>query len=416
MLNKLNLKPWITFLIALAVFASWVSQSVLDLATSLIAILALITLVSPTTRLEVFDNKNLNRVFPWMLGYFVVACLGYYFNGRPGADVVFCLTRFSWILLLYVLTWSMRYIDLQSKSVKVFFYILLLPALYGFNIYFNNGTDILEGKGTEGRIIGIVQSATYHSHIGAFFVVAIFSWLYLQYYNSYKTEFKKALFSEKTLHWLVAITVFLSVFFSKTRGALLSIIICLCLLFWFKHRAQFLKFVMAPLAVVAVLFVLFTPVKDFIYRKQGDNCRVVLALVHVEMVKSYPWFGIGYRDNMRQIADFWPERLITPECDSGRIEGSQAHNQLLNVAATTGLLGLLTYLGIVIYFFIFNIRWYRKDHSDLALTCLLAQVYFQLSCLTEITFEFAKIRVLLLVIWALVATRAPQEPFQKKFN
>lgn len=409
MLKKINLPAVITFLLSLALFSTWVSQSALDLATGLIGILALMTLFNPATRMELFKNKNLNGVFPWMLGYFVVACLGYYFNGRPGADVLFCLTRFSWIILLYILTWGIRYIDEKRQSIRWFYYLLTLPALYGFNIFLNDGVDIVAGKGTEGRIIGIVQSATYHSHIGGFLVVAIFSWLYLKYFNSYKTDFKKALFSERTLFLIVALIVFLSVFFSRTRGALMSIAVTMGVLFWIKYRSQFLKWVLAPVLAISVYIVFNTPLKDYVIRKEGDSCRLVLALVHVEMVKTHPLLGIGYRDNMRQIADFWPEHLITPQCESARIEGSQAHNQLLNVAATTGILGLLTYGAIVICFFVLNIRWYRREQSDLALTCLMAQIYFQLSCLTEITFEFAKIRFLLLVVWALVAVKAPEK-------
>lgn len=144
MLKRIDLSGVITFLVGLAVFSSWVSQSALDFATGLIGVLAFVSLFSPATRMELFSNSHLNRVFPWMAGYFVVAALGYYFNGRPGADVIFCLTRFSWIFLLYALTWGFRYFDENRDSLKWFFYLLLIPALYGFNIFFNSGNDWLE--------------------------------------------------------------------------------------------------------------------------------------------------------------------------------------------------------------------------------------------------------------------------------
>lgn len=200
--------------------------------------------------------------------------------------------------------------------------------------------------------------------------------------------------------------ILLSAVFSKTRGALLAVLVSVCALLWIKHGSKFAKWVVAPLAVFAVLIFL-SPVKDFLVRKESDGCRVLLAKVHIEMVKNYPLLGIGYRDNMRQISDFWPDHLREPSCEWAREEGSQAHNQLLNVAGTTGLLGLLAYGAIVLWFFILNIHWYRKEKSDLALVCLVAQIYFQMSCLTEISFEFAKIRVLILMVWALVAVRAP---------
>lgn len=410
MLKKNNLASILTFLLSLAVLATWVSQSILDLASGLIGIIALSTLFFKSSRTELFNNSNLNKALPWMVAYFTIACLGYYFNGRPGADIVFSLTRFSWILLVCVLTWAFRHIDLTKKSVHWFYLLLSIPAVYGFNVFLNNGVDYLSGKSTDGRIVGFVQSATYHSHIGGFLFVAAFCWLYLKYLQSgQRKALKEALFSKDFLYWLVALLLLLTVVFARTRGALLSIVISIGVLFFIKHRWKFVKFVGAPLLVLFVGLATYTPLKNYLIRKDGDSCRWVLALVHVEMIKSHPFLGIGYRDNMRQISDFWPEEIGLIQCKEARIEGSQAHNQLLNVAATTGLLGLIAYLGMLIYFFALNWRWYKKDQDDLALVCLISQMYFQLSCLTEITFEFSKIRFLILVIWAIIAAKAPSK-------
>jgi O-antigen ligase len=111
---------------------------------------------------------------------------------------------------------------------------------------------------------------------------------------------------------------------------------------------------------------------------------------------------MGYRDNMRNLSDYWPPELNDKECDEFRTEGSQAHNQYLNVAATTGTLGLLFFLTIILYFLSLNVSWFRKEHSLNSLICLTLQVYFLLSCMTEITFEFSKIRYLILGVWAVV--------------
>ncbi|MGZ3692413.1 MAG: hypothetical protein ACXVAX_12975, partial [Pseudobdellovibrio sp.] len=74
-------------------------------------------------------------------------------------------------------------------------------------------------------------------------------------------------------------------------------------------------------------------------------------------------------------------------------------------AATTGLLGLLCYLSLVIYFLVLNYKWYKWTKSDLALVALSLQTYFIFSCMTEVTFEFAKIRIIILTVWALVVSR-----------
>ncbi len=59
----------------------------------------------------------------------------------------------------------------------------------------------------------------------------------------------------------------------------------------------------------------------------------------------------------------------------------------------------------MIYFFVLNYKWYKLTESNLALVALGLQTYFILSCMTEISFEFAKVRILILILWALVVTQ-----------
>ena len=405
--NKLKLSQYLTFFTALALFATWVSQSLLDFSCCVLFLAWIATLFDKQTGSGLFENKYLKSILPVMLAYFAVACLGYYFNARPEADVSFNLQRFSWVFLFAILVWVVGYVNFNSKVFKVLYVLLLIPALYSLNIYFNGGVDVFTDKSTDYRVIGILQSATYHSHIGGAIVVAAVSLLSLGYASRAENFFKK-----NWLFILTTIVIFISVVLTKTRGALLSTGISLFLFFVIQYQSKILKWA-GVLVCIAGIVLFSTNAGDYFSRKGSDTCRAVLAKVHVEMVKNYPLLGIGYRDNMRNLSDFWPPEWSTPECESHRINGSQAHNQYLNVAATTGILGLFCYLTLVFYFFVLNCKWYKLTKSNLALTALALQIYFILSCMTEITFEFAKIRIIILIIWAIVISRY-SEVSQKK--
>ncbi|MGZ3726135.1 MAG: O-antigen ligase family protein [Pseudobdellovibrio sp.] len=398
-LNKSKLTQYLTFFTALTLFGTWVSQSLLDLSCGILFLIWADTLFDKQTDSRVLTNKYVRLILPVMAGYFVVACLGFYFNARPGAEVSFSLQRFSWVFLFSILVWIVDRVDFEHKFFKYFYILLLIPAIYSLNIFFNDGLDVVTNKGTDHRVIGVLQSATFHSHIGGAILVAAMSYLALSFKGDIKSFLKK--------NWPVILTTFVilvSVLLTKTRGALLSMAISVFVFSAIWYRSNFLKWA-GVLVLLAGVGLYFTSAGDALSRKGPDSCRAILAKVHVEMIKKFPLLGIGYRDNMRNISDFWPPEWSTEECEAHRTEGSQAHNQYLNVAATTGLLGLLCYLSLVIYFLVLNYKWYKWTKSDLALVALSLQTYFIFSCMTEVTFEFAKIRIIILTVWALVVSR-----------
>lgn len=383
----------IEILVAVSVVATWVSQSLLDLAVGLIGLLWLSQLIRYRHIGEAFPSKVMNKIFPVFFGYFFVACLGFAFNARPEAEVANNLMRFNWILALYPLTWAFTQTSFSESFFRKAFAFLLLPAIYGFNIYINHGTDLISKTETGFRVVGFVNSATYHAHIAGFFVILGLGYLIGR-------NLKKA---ENLVIFSVTLIVFLSLLFTKTRGALLAVVAAAAVYLLLSYGRKAFRWLVG-IALVGAVVLLATPLRNNLSRG-SDDCRFLLAKVHIEIVKQYPILGIGYRDNMRNLSDFWTEKAPDPNCDVLRVEGTQAHNQYINVAATTGLAGLFFYLFFILYFAWINWRWLRRSRSVAARVVMALQVYFWLSCMTEITFEFAKIRFLILCVWAYMAAQ-----------
>jgi tetratricopeptide (TPR) repeat protein len=79
----------------------------------------------------------------------------------------------------------------------------------------------------------------------------------------------------------------------------------------------------------------------------------------VEMVKSNPLFGVGL-DNFKIAFPFY-SGVEFNQIDGMFVSSRAAHNELLQMAATTGLLGLAAYLSVI---FAFGFLWWKSWRSS----------------------------------------------------
>lgn len=382
-------------LLLLSVLATWMSQSLLDFSVLAVLVLIIIRQKSQFNRNVIQVFKNTKWVMFCFVAYFVVACLGYVFNARPGAEAFTNLKKFDWILQFVLIYMAITFLTgrFQSMLIEKMKYVLLLPALFGFSIYLNNGYDIITNRFASGRVLGLINSSTYHAYVGVLIFTA-FLVLVL--------ETKKA--TKNNVFILAAI--FLSLIFTQTRGALIAFVLGFAIyLFLTKKHLLTKKTIAIGLVVCLALTAL---AKEYIwqYRADSNQCRQDLINIHIGIVKQYPLLGIGYRDNMRNLIDFWPKDQ-TSVCMETIKEGSQAHNQFLNVAATTGLLGLVFFLAFYSYFVVIAFKLTQRkdiDPKDQPMIWVLFTVIivFTFSSLFEVMFEFGKIRYLLIFTWAFV--------------
>jgi O-antigen ligase len=86
-----------------------------------------------------------------------------------------------------------------------------------------------------------------------------------------------------------------------------------------------------------------------IQHKHHDERKLVWK-ANFEIFKDYPFFGIGFKNNTPHLSEYY-ERLGISQTTIK----SHAHNQFLQILATTGIFGLLFYLAI--WFRLFQMSW-----------------------------------------------------------
>ena len=392
---------------------AWISQSLMDVFIFALFITAIVILIpifwsrsKPIRSDQSVPAKTISTqfIFASFGGYFIVAVLGAVFNADSDYETTGNLSKFVWMLQFVLFYWTALQIDwtrLMSDRLKTIFQFFawtsLVPVLYGFNIYLFEGVDIVTLQKTSYRIIGLLNSATYHGLVGGLifcFLLPIFL------LNIRRLTWNTIVLSLICLSLIIASTTL-----TMTRGVWLSLFISGIVLVYFLN---FKKLLLATLVIAGVGVAYFqTPIRSMIHtRSNSDSCRIKLIQTHWTIFKSHPLLGIGYRDNLRSIKEYWPESEVAT-CRHLRDNGNHAHNQYMNVLATTGILGFLFFIAFYGYFIILNLQLlkiYRNDklHYPLCVSLLMMQIFFLVSNMTETSFEYGKVRTVLLIVWAVV--------------
>lgn len=372
------------------------TQSGLDIAT-VILFLATTFLIYKKRAEFVFRSIGIEWAF---LGYVIVVILSFMINASKEAEWFRSAIKFSWIINLYILIYVFQSKSVEVKNmIKVLSLGSLLPTVYSL-VSYHNGVDLLTGRLNE-RITGLVNSSTYHAHGNAMLFVALVAGLSLCG-NQLSRLWK----------WIAGFSTFLlglSILLTFTRGIWLSVCLSSFLmvgyLFGMKRFFQFFTAVL----VASLLAVQIWP--RFSQRIQDTNLsynheRIDLTRVNFEIWSEYPWLGIGYGENLRRVREYWDRPHWNQK--PGYIE-SHAHNQYLNVLSTTGVLGEVFFLCFFFFFVLKNWKLLRQTSREqqpkrfawLAI-CFWAQLQFVFACLTDVSFEYAKIRALIIIVWALV--------------
>lgn len=372
---------------------------------------------------EFFKDSVNRRVLIATLLYFIICALSLFLNANPLADKL-ALFKFQWILHIFIYAWAgivfFRRLDAPkidflrfgfnfSRFNLVFLVLLAIPVLYGFNVFFNNGFDLLASRITGMRAVGLINSATYHGILsGAWFLVFVSLALWTRVSKNSFSWFSAAV----TGFFIFAL--FAAAVSTFTRGVWLSVTATLVVsaIYFFRRRLMskfaFITFGICFLLAGATGYFQFSKIESLLKSRWGsDQCRIELMRSHIRMAQEYPLLGIGYRDNLRSIKEYWPESNATDFCKEHRSNGNQAHNQYLNALGTTGILGLLLFLSFHFLFLKETLALLKRTHIaelsyGLLSVCLVIQIFYLITYMTESTFDYGKVRTLLLVAWGLV--------------
>lgn len=375
------------------------SQTLLDVTMIGISLIWLVTGIKKGFSKEA--QLNITGAEKYFASYLMVVIAGFVFNAVSAAPWQESLIKFTWMLNIYILVYAFSKMSYDiEKILKIMAVLILPPTIYSLISYYI-GVDLITGIDNS-RITGLVNSATYHAHGNA--VIFVFFAALLTF-----------VYQKLSRPWLIlCLTSFsllgTSIFLTLTRGIWLSIavstIVMVSMIRW-KRAIQTLGFLVL---LFGVLFMGFSALRERaaipVSQDGSISQRLDLINVNLQMWREHPWLGIGHGENLRRNREYWdrPEWNKPPEYIT-----SHAHNQFLNVLSTTGILGFISFMSFFTFFLWKNFKLLRKaSHNKtsknyiLLFACLWAQIEFWLACLTDVSFEYAKIRALLIMVWALV--------------
>ncbi len=234
--------------------------------------------------------------------------------------------------------------------------------------------------------------------------------------------FLAAKLPKKSRNWLFAIFIWLAVglIFTFTRGAWLGAILGFVAIAFF-HRKKLGVQVAAGIFVFITVLAIFSSgirmrLESILHEPKGQVSvaqRYEVWHVNWRMFEDHPWFGVGYGYNYYYTPEYNLKVLGHPGFSGN------AHNNVLEVLAGSGVFGFLLWLSICIYFFWRTWRLFVESapgtfERAVALGSLGAQIFFHFGGLTQATFFDAKNVHVLILGWAFVialdAKRLPSIP------
>lgn len=186
--------------------------------------------------------------------------------------------------------------------------------------------------------------------------------------------------SLRLLAWVTAMCGIIGMMLSVTRGGWLALegVLLLWIMLEWKYNKK-LAFGLAAVAIIIACSFLSIPTlsERATVQDVSANWRLVMWKAAWQMFCDHPLIGVG----LHQFGDlFYNQYCFEPNPEPG---WQNAHSDYLNFLAEAGLLGLVTYVGMIGTLWWDNFRKYYQNRSDVwALLCLLLTTGLALEGLT----------------------------------
>lgn len=217
---------------------------------------------------------------------------------------------------------------------------------------------------------------------------------------------------------LVAILGMLATILSYSRGPILAMVVALLVSGVLLER-RFHRYSLPLIILAGLTIMIFVPGLTYGFRDrladdfggQYEGGRLFIWKNSASVIGDNLFLGVG-QGNFKEAYS----RRISPDLPEIR-RHTHAHNDLLNIAAISGIPGVLFYLSIWLAVIRYLYRsWRAGSHSatgrGVIAGAFLASVFFFVSSMSEATFADEEVRQLLMLIWALglSAVVAEREP------
>lgn len=199
----------------------------------------------------------------------------------------------------------------------------------------------------------------------------------------------------KVILILLSLPLLFTFYLTNARNAVLGVVLGLAVFGALKNR-----YFLAAMIIIIGVFLLFAPLplKERIMsiadvNHPSNHTRFIMWDTGLKMIKDHPLIGIGDVEIKKAY-----EQYKKPEFHG---EGAHMHNNIVQIAVTSGLMGLSVWLMWMLYLFFRQIKFYfstKKNEllNTLALSSLCSMIAFQVSGLTEWNFGDAEFAV---VMW-----------------
>lgn len=351
-------------------------KAVLLRLTTVIAVFALFFLIIKNGR---FSWIQINKKFWILLGFFVLSnVLACIFSTTPILSFWGSYERLNGLLqfLYYVYFFFLFIILIEKEEVKKLIYFLCLAGFViammailqnYFHIFLSLwDTDVLAGRVAIGTLGQPNFLASYLLMLLPFFLVF---WGEGKQWTRYLW-----LTGLVTLTWAILLTL--------SRGAVFGILVSMIfMVFFYKRKLLAIPVFFLTIFVFANIFA----GSGFIQNNRilnrlvlnGEGLRSADARLEIwpatlKLIQEKPILGYGQDVFQYAFEKFAPPRLLYLEDVHNKTD--RAHDEILDIAASTGIIGLISYL----FFLFFSIRTGVKKNKDiivLAATTSLVAIF-----------------------------------------
>lgn len=339
-----------------------------------------------------------------------ITVLGIVLGNAPVSDKLYDIQRMRFFFLYVFLYYFMSSNPKPWGWLSWLCAIGVLVGIYGFVQHFIS-IDLFRPEAkkvamyvNDAKKIGPMVVGTFNHHL-------TFANIYLPFAGLF---FSLGLFFfPRKMHYLgLGVLFYLLCFWTHSRIAWVAIPVSLWCLCWAKGKKTVVGLGVVFLAIVAMSCAMdagFRERIDKIWKFRENlsqlDARSRLWAVQWHFFQKAPILGVGYNNNERVCREVMDG--LFPDVENNFC--GHAHSTPLQLLATTGILGLLSYFWIWIAVFKRNMNLIRHLPQNqmqwwIALACWVAFVCFHIQGLTQWNFGDAEALHNLAFFWALLAS------------
>lgn len=296
---------------------------------------------------------------------------GYYSRLNGGLLSIISFTLLYWVLVVYIDK------DFKRKIINTILFSGLLVSLFGIAEHFGIDKHIWV-QDVQSRVFSTLGQPNWL----ATYLVMIIPLSLAKFLESEKKN-------SRLYFFLTTAAFYLCLLFTKSKSGIIASIVSLLLFFFFyliknksKLKNSFKTITPILLLIVLSSLLINNPIKDKLFSKlstKEDQSQTTNQIVNItpsgdirkivwqgslDLWRQYPLFGTG--TETFAYSYYWTRPAshnLTSEWD---FLYNKAHNEYLNFLATTGIVGLVAYLLLIIFILV------KTFHNKAIFTAILA--------------------------------------------